>query len=78
MNHQNSRGRPGIFATALEMLAVKAFGDMGQTARFRIRDRFIAGHSNCDLHRHLDSDQRRSWPMPRLGKSRRPGGSPDK
>ena len=28
---------------------------MGQTARLRlIRDRFIAGHSNCDLRRHLD------------------------
>ena len=47
---------PAIFATALESLAVKAFGDMGQTARLRlIRDRFIAGHSNCDLRRHLDS-----------------------
>ena len=34
---------PSIFATALETLAVKAFGDMGQTARLRlIRDRFIA------------------------------------
>ena len=52
-NHQN---HPAIFATALETLAVKAFGDMGQTARLRlIRDRFIAGHSNCDLRRHLDS-----------------------
>ena len=39
-----------IFAMALETLAVKAFGDMGQAARLRlIRDRFIAGHSNCDL-----------------------------
>ena len=29
---------------------------MGQTGRLRlIRDRFIAGHSNCDLRRHLDS-----------------------
>ena len=29
---------------------------MGQTACLRlIRDRFIAGHSNCDLRRHLDS-----------------------
>ena len=29
---------------------------MGQTARLRlIRDIFIAGHSNCDLRRHLDS-----------------------
>ena len=47
---------PVIFATALEALAVKAFGDMGQTARLLlIRDRFIAGHSNCDLRRHLDS-----------------------
>ena len=45
-----------IFATALETLAVKAFGDMGQTAQLRlIRDRFIPGHSNCDLRRHLDS-----------------------
>ena len=34
---------PAIFATASETLAVKAFGDMGQTARLRlIRDRFIA------------------------------------
>ena len=47
---------PSIFATALETLAVKAFGDMGQTARLRlIRDRFIAGHSSCELWRHLDS-----------------------
>ena len=47
---------PAIFATALETLAVKAFGDMGQTARlWLIRDRFIAGHDNCDLRRHLDS-----------------------
>ena len=29
---------------------------MRQTARLRlIRDRFITGHSNCDLRRHLDS-----------------------
>ena len=42
--------------SALETLAVKAFGDMEQMARLRlIRDRFIAGHSNCDLCRHLDS-----------------------
>ena len=27
---------PAIFATALEALAVKAFGDMGQTARLRL------------------------------------------
>ena len=32
---------PAIFATELETLAIKAFGDMGQTARLRlIRDRF--------------------------------------
>ena len=47
---------PSIFAIALETLAVKAFGDMGQTARLRlIRDRFIAGHNSCELSRHLDS-----------------------
>ena len=52
---------PAIFATALETLAVKAFGDMGQTARLRlIRDRSIAGLSG-------DPNQRRSWPMPCLG-----------
>ena len=29
---------------------------MGQTARLRlIRDRFISGHSSCELRRHLDS-----------------------
>ena len=29
---------------------------MGQAARLHlIRDQFIAGHSNCDLRRHLDS-----------------------
>ena len=47
---------PSIFAIALETLAVKAFGDMGQTVRLRlIRDRFIAGHSSCELRRYLDS-----------------------
>ena len=46
---------PSIFAIALETLAVKVFGDMGQTARLRlIRDRFIAGHSSCELLRYLD------------------------
>ena len=50
------REDPAIFATALETLDVKAFGDMGQTARLQlIRDGFIAGHGNCDLRRHLDS-----------------------
>ena len=47
---------PSIFATALKTLAVKAFGDMGQMARLRlIRDRFIVGHSSCELQRYLDS-----------------------
>ena len=45
---------PAIFATALETLAVKAFGDGTDRLRL-IRDRFIAGHDNCDLRRHLDS-----------------------
>ena len=46
---------PSNFAITLETLAVKAFGNMGQTARLRlIRDRFIAGHENCDLRRYLD------------------------
>ena len=35
---------------------MKAFGDMGHTARLRIiRDRFVAGQDSCDLRRHLDS-----------------------
>ena len=37
-------------------MAVKIFGDMGQTARLRlIRDLFITGHSSCELRRYLDS-----------------------
>ena len=44
-----------ICALALETLAVKAYGDMGHTARHIIQDRFIAGHDSCDLCRHLDS-----------------------
>ena len=47
---------PSKFAVELETLAVNAFRDMGQNARTRIiRDRFIAGHSNSNLRRHLDS-----------------------
>ena len=47
---------PSIFAIALGTLAVKAFGDMGQTARLRlIREIFIAGRNSCELRRHLDS-----------------------
>ena len=47
---------PSIFAIALETLAVKSFGGMGQTARLQlIRDRFIAWHSSYELRRYLDS-----------------------
>ena len=46
---------PSNFAIKLETLAVKVFGNMGQVARLRlIRDRFMAGHANCDLRRYLD------------------------
>ena len=46
---------PANFGITLETLAVKAFGDIGQTSRLRlIRDRFIAGHECCELRRHLD------------------------
>ena len=47
---------PANFGITLETLAVKAFGDIGQTLRLRlIRDRFIAGHGSCELRRHLDT-----------------------
>ena len=46
----------GTSHSPLRTLAIKACGDMGQTARLRlIRDRFIAGHSSCELCRNLDS-----------------------
>ena len=46
---------PANFGITLETLAVKAFGDIGQTVRLRlIRDRFIAGHGSCELRRQLD------------------------
>ena len=46
---------PSNFAIKLETLTVKAFGNMGQVARLRlICDRFIAGHTSCDLRRYLD------------------------
>ena len=68
---------PSIFATALETLAMKAFGDIGPTARLRlIRDRFIAGHSSCELRRQLDSvppetqNTGRGGSLPRLGEPR--------
>ena len=47
---------PSIFAIALETLAVKAFGDMGQTVHLRlICDLFLGQHSSCELRRYLDS-----------------------
>ena len=51
----NSIRQYGNRGRTLPTLAVKAFGNMGQTARLRlIRDRFIAGHESCDLRRYLD------------------------
>ena len=64
-----------ISVIALETLAIQAFGDMGQTARLcLIRDRFIAGHSSCELRRYLDSatgdsHPRCCAPMSSLGES---------
>ena len=57
MGHQTTQGGPLYFFTvALETLAMKAFGDMGNAARLRIlQNRFIAGHDSCELRRHLDS-----------------------
>ena len=47
---------PSIFTTELETLAIRAFGDMGQSARIcMVRDRFVTGHLDCDLRRHFDS-----------------------
>ena len=35
---------------------MKVFGDMGANARLSlIRDRFVTGHENCALRRHIDS-----------------------
>ena len=47
---------PATFATELEILLVRGFGDMGTCARNRmVRDRFIADQWSCGLRRHLDS-----------------------
>ena len=47
---------PAMFATELEILAVRGFGDMGTCARNRmVQDRFIADQRSCALRRHLDS-----------------------
>ena len=69
---------PANFGITLETLAVKAFGDIGQTARLRlIRDRFIAGHGSCELRRHLGlfatgyTPSGLSGPMQSMGESLR-------
>ena len=42
------------FATELETLASRGFGNAGPGARTRIvRDQFVAGHGDCELRRHL-------------------------
>ena len=46
---------PATFATELEILAVRGFGDMGKHARdWMIRDIFIAAQRRCGLRRHID------------------------
>ena len=46
---------PATFATELETITVRGFGDMGKRARdCMIRDRFIAAQRSCGLRRHLD------------------------
>ena len=46
---------PATFATELEILAMRGFGDMGKRARdWMIRDIFIAAQRSCGLRRHLD------------------------
>ena len=79
---------PSIFEVALETLAVKAFGDMGQMARLCLtRDRFIAGHSSCELRRYLDSvppetpirdvvDRCRVWESHEIRRISKPGPDP--
>ena len=47
---------PSMFATELEILAVRSFGDVSPRARTRmVHDRFVSGHRDCALRRHLDS-----------------------
>ena len=47
---------PATFATEMEILAVRGFGDMSKCARnWIVRDRFIAAQRSCGLRRHLDS-----------------------
>ena len=56
---ESTNRRPGMvpatFATELEIIAVRGFGDMGKRARdWMIRDKFIAAQRSCALRRHLD------------------------
>ena len=47
---------PTTFATELEILAIRGFGDMGTRARNRmVRDRFIEDKRSCGMRRHIDS-----------------------
>ena len=47
---------PATFATELEILAVRGFGDMGKCARnWMVRDKFIAAQRSCGLRRHSGS-----------------------
>ena len=75
---------PATFATELEILAVRGFGDMGKRARdWMIRDRCIAAQRSFGLRRHLDGvplEQKESGsdtgldqdPLGRSGDSREP------
>ena len=46
---------PSVFATELEILAIRGFGNVGPNARTRtVRDRFISVQRDCGLRRHLD------------------------
>ena len=45
-----------MFATKLEIMATRGFGDAGLSARtWMVRDRFISWHRDCELRRHIDS-----------------------
>ena len=47
---------PSMFAIELETLARRAFVDVDASVRLQlVRDRFIDGHMECSLRRHLDS-----------------------
>ena len=53
---------PATFATELEILAVRGFGEMGKRARdWMIRDKFIAAQRSCGIQRKLGFSGR--WGM---------------